>query len=148
MLSGRSAAKLVINNTKKYVRRWVLEPLSRAEPQLLPQGQPKLFPSLTAQPCTPLLIASSPGERGLDWSLRDWAEVCLQTELSIRIQTHPGREGERAVLQLEVSFFGRLVQIRKSRISPCWVLDPSVTGLPGWKRGYVLRKPGGQCGSI
>lgn len=52
------------------------------------------------------------------------------------------------MLQLEVRFFERLVQIMKSHISPCWELDPSVTGLLGWKRGYVLRKPGGLCGSI
>lgn len=52
------------------------------------------------------------------------------------------------MLQLEVRFFERLVQIMKSHISPCWELDLSVTGLLGWKRGYVLRKPGGLCGSI
>lgn len=50
------------------------------------------------------------------------------------------------VLQLEVRFFKRLVQIMKSHVSPCWELDPSVTGLPGWKHGYVLSKPGGLCG--
>lgn len=52
------------------------------------------------------------------------------------------------VLQLEVRFFERLVQIMKSRISLCWELDLSVTGLPGWKRGYVLRKLGGLCDSV
>lgn len=57
-------------------------------------------------------------------------------------------QGERVVLQLEVRFFERLVQIMKSRISLCWELDPSVTGLPGWKRGYVLRKLGGLCDSV
>lgn len=92
MLSGRSTAKLVINNPKKYSAPLGSRAACRAEPQFLPQGQPELLPILTAQPCTPLFIASSPGERGLDWSLRDWAKVCLQTELSIRIQTHRGRE--------------------------------------------------------
>lgn len=59
----------------------------------------------------------------------------------------PGeRGGERVVLQLEVRFFKRLVQIMKSHVSPCWELDPSITGLAGWKHGYVLRKPGGLCG--
>lgn len=52
------------------------------------------------------------------------------------------------MLQLEVRLFERLVQIMKSHISPCWELDPSVTGLPGWKRGYVLGKPGGRVAAF
>lgn len=84
-------------------------------------------------PCFPCHGLATWGER---FALKP--EVLPPTELSIRIQTHPGRERERAWYFSWV--FETLVQITRSHVGPCWELDLSVTGLSGWKRGYVLGK--------
>lgn len=148
LFSGHAAIQTIISNKRKPTPCWPHRRRPEQSPSSCPQYQPVLLPILTVS----CLIVSSPGVRPrFGWEPEGFGAAPLQTELSIRIHTHPGgRETVcvHAVLLLEVRFFKRLVQIMKSHISPCWELDPSVTGLPGWKRGYVLGKPGGPYGGI
>lgn len=137
-LSGHCTVKLVINEKEKCAGPRGGEPSCRAGPSPLP-GRCR-HSSLAAPPHTPLIIASSPRDSSVDWSLRDWSRYI--SELSSQLGFRPTLgERERTVLQLEVRLFERLVQIMKSHIFPCWELDPSVTGLPGWKRAQKARRP-------
>lgn len=70
-------------------RLWSRCPEQRSQPRPSAARAP---PVLAAPRCTSLLIVLSPGIEGLDGSLRDWSEVLLQIELSIRIPTRAGRE--------------------------------------------------------
>lgn len=95
MFSGHSAIKTIINN-KKEIYALVGRRATVWSGVLSCCPNASLCSSLPWQLHAALPSAlSSPGVRSLDWSLRGWSEVLLQTELSIRIQIHPERKRGR-----------------------------------------------------